>query len=96
MTTTKLRAVATNERGKSKPKTILAASAGDERTFLVALREKLAGEIDKGVPAHAVRGIVAEMRDLDRSIRAIDLHDDGDDITEATRVPDAAFDPAAI
>lgn len=94
--TTKLRAVDADERGKKKPTTILAATEADEKTLLVALRDKLAREIDKGVPSHALRGIVAEVRDLDRSIRALEVRSDGDDITEATRVPDAAFDAASV
>lgn len=92
----KLRAVDKNERGKAKPKTILEAVQADEMTALVALRDQLAREIDKGVPAHALRGLVAEIRDLDRSIRALEVREDGDDITEATRLPDAAFDSASL
>lgn len=89
--TTKLRAVDPGERRKSKPRSILEAVQGDEMTALVALRDNLAREIDKGVPAHALRGIISEIRDLDRSIRALEVREDGDDVTEAANVPDAAF-----
>jgi hypothetical protein len=92
----KLRAVDPDERHKTKPTSILKAGRSDEMTLLVALRDNLAREIDKGVPPHALRGIVSEIRDLDRSIRALEVREDGDDISEATRLPDAAFDPAAI
>ena len=93
---TKLRAVAVDERGKVKPASILEATAADEKTLLVALRDKLAREIDKGVPPHALRGIIAEVRDLDRSIRALEVREDGDDILDATRVPDEAFDATSV
>jgi hypothetical protein len=91
-----LRAVAVDERKKAKPTSILDAGRGDEMTLLVALRDNLAREIDKGVPAHALRGIVSEIRDLDRSIRALEVRQDGDDLTDATRTDDAAFDAAAL
>lgn len=94
---TKLRAVASDERKAAQPKSLVEAVASDEMTLLVTLRAKLASEIDKGaVPAHALRGVVSEIRDLDRSIRALEVRTDGDDITDATRVPDEAFDAASV
>lgn len=94
--TTKLRAVAQDER-KTVPKSLAEAVTSDQMTLLVALRDKLAREIDKGaVPAHALRGVVSEIRDLDRSIRALEVRTDGDDITEATGAPDVAFDAASV
>lgn len=94
---TKLRAVDPAERKASKPLTVLESGQQDEKTQLVTLRDLLAREIDKGaVPAHALRGVVSEIRDLDRSIRALEVRDDGDDITDATRVPDEAFDAASV
>jgi hypothetical protein len=38
----------------------------------------LAGELDSGgVPAHAIKGIISELRDVDRSIRALDQRESG-------------------
>lgn len=91
-----LRAVADDERAIEKPATIVAAVEMSERILLVALRDKLASDLDKGVPPHAVRGIVAELRDLDRSIRAIDSRDGGDEIGEAASTPDAPFSADAL
>jgi len=94
---TKLRAVDPTERKAAAPKSLAEAVASDEMTLLVALRDKLAREIDKGaVPAHALRGVVSEIRDLDRSIRALEVRERGDDITDATRLPDEAFDAASV
>jgi hypothetical protein len=74
---TPLRAVAVNERVKP-PVTIKAAADLSERALLVALRDKLAGELDSGgVPAHAIKGIISELRDVDRSIRALDQRESG-------------------
>ena len=93
----KLRAVDPDERKASAPASLAEAVASDEMTLLVALRAKLAKEIDKGaVPPHALRGIVSEIRDLDRSIRALEVREDGDELTDATRVPDAPFDASAV
>jgi hypothetical protein len=71
-----LRAVADDERPAPRPESISAAADISERALLVALRDRLAGELDKGVPPHAIRGIVSELRDVDRSIRALDQRND--------------------
>lgn len=93
----KLRAVDPSERKAPKPTTLAEAVTADQMTLLVALRAKLASEIDKGaVPAHALRGVVSEIRDLDRTIRALEIREDGDDITDATRLPDEALDASSL
>jgi hypothetical protein len=74
MATKHVRAVGQDERAEVKAPVSLVVAAGmSERDLLVALRTRLAGEIDKGVPPHALKGIASELRDVDRSIRAIDL-----------------------
>lgn len=94
---TKLRAVDPDERKAEKPLSVLESGRADEMTQLITLRDLLARELDKGaVPAHALRGVVAEIRDLNRSIRALEVRQDGDDLTEATRTPDAPFDASAV
>lgn len=71
----RVRVVGEGERAKPQepPASLVLAAGQSERDLLVALRTKLAAEIDKGVPAHALKGIASELRDVDRSIRAIDL-----------------------
>ncbi len=54
------------------PRTLKAAVQLDERNLLVALRQKIAVEIDGGVPAHTLAGLVKQLRDLDREIRLLD------------------------
>lgn len=87
-----LRVVALGERPVSpKPATIAAATEHTERTLLVALRDKLAAELDRGVPAHALKGVVAEIRDVDRSIRALDQAA-AEDGSVVANTDDEAFD----
>lgn len=90
-----LRPVKDDERADRPPSTIAAASSKAERDLLVALRHRLASEIDKGPPAHALKGIVSELRDLDRSIRASDQRAaNGDSVLAFT--PDEPWDQSAI
>jgi hypothetical protein len=92
--TSPLRAVSDDER--AKPKTIKAAAGVSERALLIALRDKLAGELDAGgVPSHAIKGIISELRDVDRSIRALDQRVAGADSVVATTV-DEDFDATSI
>lgn len=89
-----LRAVADHER--QKPKTIKAAAEVSERELLVALRNRLASELDGGgIPAHAIRGIVAELRDVDKSLRALDERGAGPGSVVAT-TDDESFDASSV
>lgn len=54
------------------PRTLKAAVKLDEKDLLIALRGKLAAEIDSGVPAHTLAGLVKQLRDLDREIRLLE------------------------
>lgn len=89
-----LRAVAANER--AKPASIKAAADVSERALLIALRDRLAGELDSGgVPAHAIKGIISELRDVDRSIRALDQRVAGVGSVVAD-TSDESFDAASV
>lgn len=54
------------------PRTIKAAVKLSERELLAALRAKIAAEVDGGVPAHTLAGLIKQLRDLDREIRVLD------------------------
>jgi hypothetical protein len=89
-----LRAVADGER--AKPATIKAAADVSERALLLALRDRLANELDNNsVPAHAIKGIISELRDVDKSIRVLDqkLSGPGSVIAETD---DESFDAASV
>lgn len=91
-----LRAVASGEVAP-QPKTIKAAADVSERALLLALRDRLAGELDAGgVPAHAIRGIVSELRDVDKAIRTLDQKTSGVGSVIADTPDDDSFDAASV
>lgn len=89
--------VATEAPPKAKkPTTIKAAVDASERDLLVTMRGHLATELDKGaVPAHALAGVMAKLREYDRDIRAIDARaaEEPDGKHEAE---DGTFDASAV
>lgn len=94
-----LRAVAPDEKpaSKKKPATIKAAVEASERELLVAMRTKIAAEIDTGVPAHTLPKLMQQLREFDQDIRAIDARGAGESNEERDderTVADEAFDPA--
>jgi hypothetical protein len=74
----KLAVVAPDTEGQRKPpSTIKQAAESSERDLLVALRAHLAMEMDKGaVPAHALAGVSAKIREYDREVRALDAREE--------------------
>ena len=90
-----LRPVADGETAEqSKAKTLSEAVAGSERDLLVMMRSKVASEIDKGVPAHALDKLMPVLRECDRDIRAIDAL--GEDGVDDEPVQPAVWDEGAI
>jgi len=94
-----LRAVTDAEakpRPKPRPKSIRAAADGSERDLLVAMRTKIAAEIDNGVAAAYLAPLSRQLREVDKEIRLLDhrakqeaSEDDGAD-------SDESFDPTSI
>lgn len=79
---TALRAVKSGEKPPvPTPKTIKEAAELGERALLVAMRAKVAAEIDAGVPAHALAPLMRQLRDVDKEVRLLDSRDE----QEATR-----------
>ena len=88
-----LRAVAAGERAKP-PATIKDAADISERALLLALRDRLAGELDnRDIPAHAIKGIVSELRDVDKTLRLLDQKTSGSVIAETG---DESFDATSV
>lgn len=83
-----LRVVPPDSRAPEVPKTVREAAEVSERALLVALRSKIAGDIDRGVPPHALAPLSRQLREIDKDIRAIDAHDEGDDVGDAAATPD--------
>jgi hypothetical protein len=85
---------------KRPPATIAAAAAMEERDLLVAMRTKVAKEIDRGVPAHALAGLMRQLREFDKEIRAIDARDESEQQDQEPKDDggdvDESFDASAI
>lgn len=89
-------AVVTDETpAPTRPKNIKAAVEMGERDLLVAMRTKVASEIDTGVPAHALAPLMRQLRELDKDIRALDARaaEEGE---QGGPVADEAFDAASV
>lgn len=79
------------------PKTIKDALEMGEREMLVALRAHAAAQLDSGrAPAHAIAGLMRQLRDLDREIRALDLRAAQEDEAREAEVEDGKFDASAV
>lgn len=68
----------------------LAAAAG-RRDLLAALRDKIAGQIDEGVPPRDLASLSLRLIALADEIAALDAKEDGDDVGSAAAIPDAAW-----
>lgn len=71
-----------------------AASGGDRRALLVALRDTIAEEIDGGVPARDLASLSLRLIAITGEIAEIDAAEDGDDVGDAAGTPDEKW-PAA-
>lgn len=65
-----------------------AAASGTRRELLVAMRDKIAGELDTGVPARELASCTKRLLELVNEIEAIDSQALGDDIGNAAATPD--------
>lgn len=65
-----------------------AASSGTRRGLLVALRDRIAVDIDNGVPPRDLASLSRRLLEIARDIESIDAEDKGDDVGEAADTPD--------
>lgn len=80
-----------------RPTTIKAAVDVSERALLVMMRGHLATQLDSGaVPAHALAGVMAKLREYDRDIRAIDARAEEEPGDDEEQVEDGHFDSSAV
>jgi hypothetical protein len=94
----KLRSVAPGEAEATKPKTVAQAAAyGTDLEMLVALRARIAKSIDDAsTPARDLAALSRRLTDIARDIKTLQSEDGHDDISDATRIPDEAFDAATV
>lgn len=73
---------------RRKATTIKAAAGKSRRDLLVALRDKIAGELDEGVPARDLASLSLRLVNLTEQIAEIDAEEKGDDVGDAAATPD--------
>lgn len=86
----KLAVVPPNSRKpQSVSMSIKEAADTSERALLVALRDRIAVDLDKGgVPPHALAPLTKQLREIAKQIEAIDAEDADDDISAAAATAD--------
>lgn len=85
-----LRVVEDGEGSPKKPLNVKAAAdGGDRRELLVALRARIATDIDNpNTPARDLAALSRRLLEIVKEIEAIDAHDQGDEVGEAATTPD--------
>jgi hypothetical protein len=87
-----LRVVARGEKRPParKPLTVRAAAdSGVRRDLLVAMRSRIASDIDDpNTPARDLAALSRRLLEIAKDIEAIDAHDKGDEVGDAAATPD--------
>lgn len=65
-----------------------AASNGSRYDLLAAMRDRIALELDEGVPARDLASLTRRLLEITKEIEAIDAEASGDDIGRAAAQPD--------
>ena len=92
MSSTPLRVVTDDSEVPAARQSVTEAAADSRRALLVALRDRIAVDIDNGVPARDLASLSRRLLEIARDIEAIDASEDGDDIGAAAATPDEPFD----
>ena len=96
MAKSKLRVLSPDEAPPAPvlPRSLKEAVDRGERTLLVAIRAKVAAEIDAGVPAHALSSLMGQLLKVDKEIRLLDerAREEAEDVV----VEDEAWDEEAL
>ncbi len=72
----------------SRPTSIHAAASRSERALLEALRDRIAADIDAGVPSRDLASLSKRLLEITRELAAIEAAEDGDKIGKAAALPD--------
>ena len=85
-----LRVVPPSERRKRKPTVTQAATGGDRRELLVALRDRVAKTVeDPNCPPRDLAALSRRLQEIAKEIEAIDAADgEGDEVGRAAATPD--------
>lgn len=85
-----------NQRGLSVvqgsgPGTVETAANAGRRDLLRALRDRIASDIDDGVPARDLASLSKRLLDISKELEDLEAALDGDEITDAAATPDEAW-----
>lgn len=70
---------------------VKAAAAESRKDLLRALRDRIASDIDDGVPARDLASLSKRLLDISKELDELEAADDGDDISTAAGTPDEAW-----
>ena len=97
MSERKLRSVAEGDRKPKAKNVAQATETGTDREALIALRSRIAMAIDDAAtPARDLAALSRRLTDIMREIKALESEEGGDDLTDATRLADAAFTASSL
>lgn len=65
-----------------------AAAHGTPRDLLIAMRDRIASDLDEGVPSRDLASLTKRLMEITREIAAIDAEDQGDTVGAAAATPD--------
>ena len=71
---------------------VSSAAAVGRRELLTALRDRIAADIDAGVPARDLASLSKRLLDISEELDQVSQSEDGDDISEAAETPDEPWD----
>jgi len=83
---TPLRSVPTSPAGA-----VQNAANTSRRDLLRALRDRIASDIDEGVPARDLASLSKRLLDISKELEDLEAVEDGDDISTAATTPDEAW-----
>jgi len=76
-----------------QPLTVARAAGMTRRDLLVALRDKIATDIDAGIQARDLAALSRRLLDIAKEIESIDADTSGDDVGNAAGTADEQWDP---
>ena len=79
---------------KQEHRSIQDAAHAGERELLVSLMDRIAADLDEGVPARDLASLSKRLMEVQREIKALDAAEDGDDVGNAAATPDESFSPS--
>lgn len=74
--------------GSESPASVRKAAAASRRALLTALRDRIASDIDEGVPARDLASLSKRLLDISKELDDLATAQDGDDIARAADTPD--------